>query len=89
MFEDYNEMILQFGFVTLFAANFPFIGILAFVSDLVEIRNDAYKLVYVMRRPAPKPCEDIGTWYTVMEIMSFAAVTTNCAQDMPEPEPRA
>ena len=79
VFEDYNEIVLQFGFVTLFAANFPFIGVLAFANNLLEIRSDGFKLVNVMRRPGPAPAENIGTWYGVMELMSFAAVTTNCA----------
>lgn len=79
IFDDYNELALQFGFVTLFATNFPFVGVLAFVNNLIEIRSDAFKFVHVYRRPTPRPCEKIGTWYTVMEIMTFAAVTTNCA----------
>jgi hypothetical protein len=79
IFDDYNELVLQFGFVTLFATNFPFVGVLAFLNNLIEIRSDAFKFVHVYRRPTPRPCEKIGTWYTVMEIMTFAAVTTNCA----------
>lgn len=52
---------------------------MAFINNLVEIRSDAYKFVHVYRRPTPRPCESIGTWFYVMEIMTFAAVTTNCA----------
>jgi hypothetical protein len=79
IFDDYNELALQFGFVTLFATNFPFVGLLAWINNLVEIRSDAFKFVHVYRRPTPRPCENIGSWYMVMEIMTFAAVTTNCA----------
>jgi len=79
VFDDYNELILQFGFVTLFGCNFPMVGVLAFMNDLFEIRSDAMKICYVMRRPLPMQTADIGAWYLVMEVMSFAAVTTNCA----------
>jgi len=79
IFDDYNELALQFGFVTLFASNFPMIGAFAFINNIVEIRSDAYKFCHVYRRPDPKPCETIGTWYSVLELLTFAAVTTNCA----------
>lgn len=79
MFDDYNEITLQFGFVTIFATNFPLVGLLAFVNNMIEIRTDAYKFVHVYRRPTPRPSEGIGTWLMVMEAMTFAAVTTNCA----------
>jgi len=80
VFNDYNELILQFGYVTLFAANLPIVSLLAFINNMVEIRSDAYKLAFVLRRPLPKQAGSIGAWYVVMEIMSFAAVTANCAQ---------
>jgi len=79
LFDDYNEIALQFGFVTLFATNFPFVGCLAFLNNMIEIRSDAYKFCNVYRRPTPRPAECIGAWYMVMEVMTFAAVTTNCA----------
>ena len=33
VFEDYNELVLQFGYVTLFAVYFPFVSLLALVSQ--------------------------------------------------------
>lgn len=29
------------------------------------------------RRPEPRTAEDIGTWYTILEIMGFVAITVN------------
>jgi len=79
LFDDYNEIALQFGFVTLFASNFPLVGLLAMVNNMIEIRSDAYKFLHSFRRPTPRPCDGIGSWYMVMEVMTFAAVSTNCA----------
>jgi len=79
VFNDYNEMILQFGFVSLFASNFPIVGVLAFLNNIIEIRSDSYKFIHVFRRPTPRPCETIGAWLTVMEVMLFATITTNVA----------
>jgi len=78
-FDDYNEVVLQFGFVTLFGADFPLVAFLAWFNNMIEMRSDGYKFVHVYRRPTPKPCENIGSWYSILEVMSFAAVSTNCA----------
>ena len=33
----------------------------------------------VSRRPEPRGAEDIGTWYTILTIMSSVAVASNSA----------
>lgn len=40
---------------------------------------DAWKLTQQCRRPEPRSCEDIGSWYYILEVISFAAVVTNSA----------
>ncbi|KAJ4460598.1 putative Transmembrane protein 16H [Paratrimastix pyriformis] len=47
-FDDYAEMVIQFGFVSLFAVAFTPAAFLAWVSNLVEIRSDAFKLCFTM-----------------------------------------
>ena len=47
VFSEYQEMVVQFGYVTLFAAAFPLTAALALINNLVEIRTDAYKLLQV------------------------------------------
>ena len=43
------------------------------------MRVGAWKLLQLYRRPEPRSCEDIGTWYIILEIISFAAVLVNSA----------
>jgi hypothetical protein len=43
----------------------------------LELRVDAWRLCQQCRRPEPRSVEDIGTWYTILEIVSFAAVLVN------------
>ncbi|CAM9404578.1 unnamed protein product, partial [Choristocarpus tenellus] len=45
----------------------------------IELRVDAWKLCQVTRRPEPRGAEDIGTWQTILEIMSAVAVVSNSA----------
>ena len=77
LFLDYDEMILQFGYASLFVTAFPLAPLLAAANNYVEIRVDGFKLMRASRRPIPKGAEDIGTWAHIVEIMGTAAVITN------------
>ena len=52
VFAEYQEMVVQFGYVTLFAAAFPATAALALINNMIEIRSDAYKLLKATQRPA-------------------------------------
>ncbi|CAF4649605.1 unnamed protein product, partial [Rotaria socialis] len=45
LFEEYLEMALQFGFITIFVAAFPIAPFFALLNNWIEIRLDASKLV--------------------------------------------
>jgi len=77
-FGDYNEMILQYGYVTLFGACLPLCAFLAMANNMIEVRSDATKMLKAIKRPIPSGAEDIGSWYMIMDLMTFAAVFTNC-----------
>ncbi|KDO33293.1 hypothetical protein SPRG_02102 [Saprolegnia parasitica CBS 223.65] len=79
VFGDYNEMIIQFGYITLFVISFPLAPFLALLNNYFEIRIDAFKLAKESRRPDPKGAEDIGTWMTILEILGVISVMTNVA----------
>ena len=42
-----GEMVIQFGYCTLFVAAFPLAPLMAFVNNAIEIRVDAWKLCQV------------------------------------------
>uniref|UniRef100_A0A7N8X9X4 Anoctamin n=1 Tax=Mastacembelus armatus TaxID=205130 RepID=A0A7N8X9X4_9TELE len=48
---EYMEMMIQFGFVTLFVASFPLAPLFALLNNIIEIRLDAKKFVTELRRP--------------------------------------
>ena len=77
-FKDYNELVIQYGFVSLFSAAFPLCALLALVNNVVEIRSDAGKMLRVMQRPQPRNAEDLGSWFTIMDVMTYICVVTNC-----------
>ncbi|XP_077494204.1 anoctamin 1 isoform X3 [Amblyomma americanum] len=77
LFHEYLEMILQYGFVTLFVAAFPLAPLFALLNNVLEIRLDALKLLGSYRRPVGVRVRDIGIWYRIMDSLGKLAVLTN------------
>mmetsp|Transcript_11500 Transcript_11500/g.34626 ORF Transcript_11500/g.34626 Transcript_11500/m.34626 type:complete len:837 (-) Transcript_11500:25-2535(-) len=76
-FNDYSEIVIQFGYTTLFAVAFPLAPLFAYVNSFVGLRTDAFKICHNMRRPWPTGCATIGSWLTVLDIVSYTATVTN------------
>ncbi|XP_048409619.1 anoctamin-2b isoform X1 [Stegostoma tigrinum] len=74
---EYMEMIVQFGFVTLFVASFPLAPLFALLNNIIEIRLDAKKFVAELRRPDAVRAKDIGIWYNVLSGMGKFSVIIN------------
>uniref|UniRef100_A0A3Q3C729 Anoctamin n=1 Tax=Haplochromis burtoni TaxID=8153 RepID=A0A3Q3C729_HAPBU len=74
---EYMEMIIQYGFVTLFVASFPLAPAFALLNNVIEIRLDAAKFVTEIRRPDAVRCKDIGIWYNILCGISKFSVITN------------
>lgn len=51
LFNEYLEMVLQYGFVTIFVAAFPLAPFFALLNNILEMRFDAKKLLEFHRRP--------------------------------------
>lgn len=66
--EDYAELAIQYGYVTLFVAAFPLAPFLAYVSNVVEIRTDGWKLLHAFRRALPFGAQDIGSWMAILQV---------------------
>lgn len=77
LFYEYLELVIQYGFVTVFVAAFPLAPLFALLNNWVEIRLDAHKYVNVLRRPISERAQDIGAWYSILAIVSQLAVVTN------------
>jgi hypothetical protein len=70
-------MILQFGYVTLFAAAFPLGALIALGNNILEIRTDSFKYLYMQKMPFYKAAQDIGSWAMVIKLISFLGILTN------------
>uniref|UniRef100_A0A8C4ZFD0 Anoctamin n=1 Tax=Gadus morhua TaxID=8049 RepID=A0A8C4ZFD0_GADMO len=74
---EYMEMIIQFGFVTLFVASFPLAPLFALLNNIIEIRLDAKKFVGELQRPVAARAKDIGIWYNLLTGVAKVAVIIN------------
>mmetsp|Transcript_35625 Transcript_35625/g.44960 ORF Transcript_35625/g.44960 Transcript_35625/m.44960 type:complete len:172 (+) Transcript_35625:19-534(+) len=72
-------MAVQFGYMTLFVSAMPLTPLFGLINNWVEIRADAFKLMYVFQRPQPKRAQDIGTWMVIFQIMNVLSVISNSA----------
>ncbi|XP_069096832.1 anoctamin-7-like [Pleurodeles waltl] len=77
LFEEYLEMVLQFGFITIFVAAFPLAPLFALLNNWVEIRLDAHKFVCEYRRPVAERAQDIGVWFLILEALAQLSVIVN------------
>lgn len=88
LFQEYLEMVLQFGFITLFVAAFPLAPLFALLNNWVEIRLDAQKFVCHTRRGVPERTEDIGMWFKILQYLAHIAVITNVNPSISSHKPR-
>ncbi|XP_062528738.1 anoctamin-1 isoform X6 [Bombyx mori] len=77
LFPEYLEMILQYGFVTIFVAAFPLAPLFALINNVLEMRLDARKFLTCFRRPVPQRVTDIGVWYRILDSIGKLSVITN------------
>ncbi|XP_071549184.1 anoctamin-1-like isoform X2 [Panulirus ornatus] len=77
LFPEYLEMVLQYGFVTIFVSSFPLAPLFAFLNNIFEMRLDAKKLLTHFRRPISQRVKDIGVWFKILDSIGKLAVITN------------
>ncbi|XP_042806762.1 anoctamin-7 [Panthera leo] len=77
LFNEYLEMVLQFGFVTIFVAACPLAPLFALLNNWVEVRLDARKFVCEHRRPVAERAQDIGIWSHILAGIAHLAVVSN------------
>uniref|UniRef100_A0A913HJ60 Anoctamin n=1 Tax=Strongyloides stercoralis TaxID=6248 RepID=A0A913HJ60_STRER len=77
LFDEYLEMVIQFGFVTLFVTAFPLAPMFALLNNFIEVRIDAQKFICTFRRPMPAHAKNIGVWEGILSGISYTAVLVN------------
>lgn len=76
LFCEYLEMVLQFGFITIFGLAFPLAPLFALINNAFELRMDAMKLLKFYKRPNPQRVNNIGVWFGIMSVVTKIAVAS-------------
>ena len=71
------DLVIQFGFVTMFISALPAATTIVFFNNLFEMKGDVWSLLTLYRRPIPIPADNIGVWQHIFTIISIVAVITN------------
>jgi len=76
--EDYMQLALNFGFISMFGVTCPVICILCFLSNFVIKKLMAYKICYAHQRVIPRVEEGIGSWSHILTFIAYIGVTVTC-----------
>ena len=76
-FGEYNTKVIQYGYVAMFSSAFPLCALTSAVANFIELKSDAAKVSWQVRRPRYMGAEDIGSWAGVMNVVSWIAIITN------------
>ncbi|XP_053740584.1 anoctamin-10 isoform X2 [Synchiropus splendidus] len=67
LFAEYIELLVQFGYLSLFSCVYPLTAVLLLINNLTEIRSDAYKICNLFRKPFSPPAANMGVWQVAFE----------------------
>jgi len=79
VYEDMDEVLILYGYTTLFVVACPWVPLAALVSILLECFLDQKKLVLLYRRPFPLAGANNEPWDTAFDVFGFLAMLTNSA----------
>lgn len=75
---SYMEILIQFGYATLFASAYPLASSIMIIANLVEIRSDTFKLTFICRKPRSLRCDGLGMWGNLLKGLVTLSALTNC-----------
>lgn len=67
LFAEYIELLVQFGYLSLFSCVYPLTAVLLLINNITEIRTDAYKICKLFRKPFTPPVAGMGVWQVSMK----------------------
>ena len=73
-FQDYANYTLQFAYATMFISAYPLATCMALVNNYVMMRVNTWFFCHMAKRPVPFAVNDIGTWFSILELISYMAV---------------
>lgn len=76
---DLREMVVQFGYLSLFSVVWPLTAVSFLVNNWIELRADAMKICVEMQRPTPWRADTIGPWLDSLSFLTWLGSLTTSA----------
>jgi small-conductance mechanosensitive channel len=76
-FQDYADYTFQFAYTTMFISAYPLATTMALVNNYVMMRVQAWFFCHLCKRPVPSGVNNIGSWFGILEIISYMAVVVS------------
>ncbi|KAM3084201.1 hypothetical protein ACMFMG_001694 [Clarireedia jacksonii] len=76
---DFREMIIQFGYLSLFSVVWPLTGLSFLINNWIELRGDAFKIALETQRPVPWRADSIGPWINALGFLSWLGSLSTAA----------
>lgn len=77
--EDIMEMVVQFGYLTMFAPAWPLMPLGFLMNNWVELRGDFFKLSSESQRPPPVRADSIGDSVSALEFLTWLGTLSTAA----------
>lgn len=74
----YSEIIIQLGYVVLFAQSFPLAPVFCILSNFLEMKGAMNMMAFYQKRSLAQGASGIGAWKGMAEILSYAGIGVNC-----------
>ena len=77
--DDISEMVIQFGYLALFAPVWPLVSIGFFINNWIELRSDFLKICIEHRRPHPVRTDGLGPWIGWLDTLTWLGSISTAA----------
>ncbi|KAL9090085.1 MAG: hypothetical protein Q9159_002150 [Coniocarpon cinnabarinum] len=77
--DDLREMVVQYGYLSLFSCVWPLTAVSFLVNNWFELRTDAAKICNEVQRPIPWRADSIGPWLDSLGFLTWAGSLTTSA----------
>ena len=76
---DFREMVVQYGYLTLFSVVWPPTAISFLINNWIELRTDAVKICVETQHPIPWRADSIGPWLDSLGFLTWLGSITTAA----------
>ena len=71
------EVILNYGYLILYAGAFPLAPLFIYIYHQIQVRSDLYKVKKLRRKKIPQKTNGIGIWNVILNFMTIVSALSN------------